>query len=197
MPRASVESGTRMVLPATRPVNRRPAGSVTVAPDSRVTSGSSKTMATAPGTAARRAPGAGAEETGTACAEAGADSTSSKAAAARTRPPSRAAQPPLARATRRKAVTSGSAPGRPSPSVQHNGEDAQHDQGQQDGHKHRRVILRRAGLGQPGRVAFPAYRPAPHGRLTAAHALVVRAPLHDRYSLDEGHYCPVRRWAPP
>src|SRR6266536_1168150 len=105
MPGALVESGTRMVLPDTSPVNRRPAGSMTVVPDSRDTSGSSNTMTTAPGAVPRRAPGAGVAETGTACAEAVAGRTSSKAADARIRPPSRAAQPPLARGTRQESIT--------------------------------------------------------------------------------------------
>src|SRR6266702_585954 len=183
MPGALVESGTRMVLPDTWPVNRRPVGPITVVPDSRVTSGSSNTMTTAPGAVPRRAPGAGVEETGTACAEAVAGRTSSKTAGARIRPASRAAQPPLPRGARWKNITS-RAPHGARTSVQHDGEE--------DG----RVILRGARLGQPGRVAIPAHRLAPPGRLAAAHALVVGAPLHDRHSFG-GHHGPVWRCAAP
>src|SRR6266568_1805196 len=183
MPGALVESGTRMVLPDTWPVNRRPVGPITVVPDSRVTSGSSNTMTTAPGAVPRLAPGAGVEETGTACAEAVAGRTSSKTADARIRPASRAAQPPLPRGARWKNITS-RAPHGAGTSVQHDGEDA------------RRVILRGARLGQPGRVAIPAHRLAPPGRLAAAHALVVGAPLHDRHSFG-GHHGPVWRCAAP
>src|SRR5215470_3443811 len=179
-----------MVLPDTVPVNRRPVGSMTVVPDSPGSSGSSNTMTTAAGAAPRRAPGAGVEETGTACAEALAGRTSSRAPAARMRPPSRhwTAQP--------GGRASAQAPHDAGTSVQYESEDAQRDQGQDDGKEDGRMVLRRARLGQPGRVAFPAHRPTIRGRLTAAHALVVRAPLHDRHSL-EGHHGPVRRCAPP
>ena len=103
-----------MVLPDTVPVNRRPVGSMTVVPDSRGSSGSSNTMTTAPGATPSRAPGAGVEETGTACAEAVAGRISSSAADARMRPPSRADQPPPDRAIRWKIIGSLSAltPGR-------------------------------------------------------------------------------------
>src|SRR6266702_3448471 len=153
------------------------------------------TMTTAPGAVPRRAPGAGVEETGTACAEAVAGRTSSKTAGARIRPASRAAQPPLPRGARWKNITS-RAPHGARTSVQHDGEDAQHDQCQQDGDEDGRVILRGARLGQPGRVAIPAHRLAPPGRLAAAHALVVGAPLHDRHSFG-GHHGPVWRCAAP
>src|SRR6185437_13070736 len=132
-----------MVLPETFPVNFRPAGSVTVVPDSRVTSGSSKTTTTAAGAALSRAPGAGEADTGTACAEAAAGSSSCHAAPAITTPASRSSQartrgPLLGFWPERITVNAT----RPTWSPEHEGQDSQQHQRQQDRGEHCRVILR-------------------------------------------------------